>query len=89
MNRDGKFTGNHIDFFGGVAFDHVRLKVQEKAIDFRRQGFFGIAMASKTELAYTGLIETLDALEPKFEMRRDIAAAARSNGRKAGKVAAR
>jgi fructose 1,6-bisphosphate aldolase/phosphatase len=82
MRGDGRFTTNHVDFFGGVAFDQVRLKVQEKAIDFRRQGFFGIAMASKTELAYTGLVDTMNALEPKFEMRRDLALAARSNGRK-------
>ena len=36
-----------------------------------RQGFFGIAMASKTELAYTGLEDTLNALDAQFEMRQD------------------
>ncbi len=77
MDKSGKFSHNMVDFFGGSVWDHVRLKVQEKAIDFRRQGFFGIAMASKTELAYTGLQDTLKALDAKFEMRRDPAAVAR------------
>ncbi len=71
MDRIGRFRHGYVDFFGGEAFDQVRLNVQQKAIDFRRQGFFGIAMASKTELAYTGLEDTLDALDAQFEMRRD------------------
>ena len=71
MDRNGRFTHGYVDFFGGEAFDQVRLNVQQKALDFRRQGFFGIAMASKTELAYTGLEDTLNALDAKFEMRRD------------------
>lgn len=78
MDRNGKFTHNVVDFFGSVAWDYVRLKVQEKAVDFRRQGFFGIAMASKTELAYTGIMDTLKTLDAKFEMRIDEAAKARA-----------
>jgi fructose 1,6-bisphosphate aldolase/phosphatase len=77
MDKSGKFSHNVVDFFGSVAWDYVRLKVQEKAVDFRRQGFFGIAMASKTELAYTGIMDTLKALDAKFEMRSDPAAVAR------------
>ncbi len=76
MDSEGKFAEGYVDFFEGKAFDYVRLKVQEKAIDFRRQGFFGVAMASKTELAYTGLVETLDSLDAMFEMRGDVAVAA-------------
>lgn len=78
MDRAGKFSHNVVDFFGSNAWDHTRLKVQEKAVDFRRQGFFGIAMASKTELAYTGIMDTLKALDAKFEMRVDQAAKARA-----------
>ncbi len=75
MDRRGAFSHGQVDFFGGSAFDQVRLDVQKKAIDFRRQGFFGIAMASKTELAYTGLQDTLERLESEFEMRSDDRAA--------------
>ena len=60
-----------LPFSCGSAFDQVRLNVQQKASDFRRQGFFGIAMASKTELGYTGLEDTLSALDAQFEMRQD------------------
>ncbi|MBM3958348.1 MAG: fructose 1,6-bisphosphatase [SAR202 cluster bacterium] len=86
LNKEGKFSSNYVDFFGGEAFDYVRHKVQEKAVDFRRQGFFGVAMASKTELAYTGLTDTLTALDKKFEMRRDDAAVSKES-RKASKDA--
>ena len=78
MDKNGRFSHNMVDFFAGNAWDYVRLKVQEKAIDFRRQGFFGIAMASKTELAYTGIMDTLKSLDAKFEMRVDQAAKARA-----------
>jgi fructose 1,6-bisphosphate aldolase/phosphatase len=77
MNGQGHFASQYIDFFGSSAWDYVRLKVQEKAIDFRRQGFFGVAMASRTELAYTGLVDTLATLERRFELRRDRAAVGR------------
>lgn len=86
LNKEGKFSSNYVDFFGGESFDYVRHKVQEKAIDFRRQGFFGVAMASKTELAYTGLTDTLNALDKKFEMRSDAAKASKG-GRKVSKNA--
>ena len=75
MDSSGKFTRNMVDFFGGSVFDHTRLKVQEKAVDFRRQGFFGVAMASHQELTYTGLQDTMKALDGKFEMRRELVAA--------------
>jgi len=78
MDKNGRFSHNMVDFFGGNVWDHVRLKVQEKAIEFRRQGFFGVTMASKTELAYTGIMDTLKTLDAKFEMRVDQAAKARS-----------
>ncbi|MSQ34083.1 MAG: fructose 1,6-bisphosphatase [Dehalococcoidia bacterium] len=74
MNGQGHFASRYVDFFGSESWDYVRLKVQEKAIDFRRQGFFGVAMASRTELAYTGIMETLTALEGRFRLRKDRAA---------------
>ncbi len=66
MDENGYFAKNYIDFFGDVAWDSTRLHVQQKAIEMRRQGFFGVAMASQTEIAYTGLIDTLKALDKDF-----------------------
>lgn len=69
MDSEGRFTGNMVDFFGDSAWDEVRLHAQRKAIEMRRQGFFGVAMASQTEIAYTGLVNTLQELDPKFYIR--------------------
>jgi fructose 1,6-bisphosphate aldolase/phosphatase len=38
-------------------------------VDIRRQGFFGAAMLPIAELEYTGIIEKLAALEPRFRVR--------------------
>jgi fructose 1,6-bisphosphate aldolase/phosphatase len=35
----------------------------------RRQGFFGAAMLPMTELEYTGIMETLAAIEGRFRVR--------------------
>jgi len=70
MDAAGRFTREHVDVFGNVAWDATRLKVQQKADEWRRQGFVGPTMASRAELAYTGIVETLDALEREFALRR-------------------
>lgn len=44
-----------------------------KAIDLRRQGFFGAAMLLMSELEYTGITERLDALESRFHVRAEEA----------------
>ena len=69
MDENGYFAKNYIDFFGDVAWDSTRLHVQQKAIEMRRQGFFGVAMASQTEIAYTGLTDTMKALDKDFIIR--------------------
>jgi len=56
------------------AFDHpfwntVRENVSNKAIDMRRQGFFGAAMLPMSELEYTGIMEKLAALDERFQLR--------------------
>lgn len=66
MDGDGRFSSEFVDMFGNVAWDATRLRIQEKAHDWRRQGFFGSAMASKSELAYTGIEETLKNLDQEF-----------------------
>ena len=37
--------------------------------EMRRQGFFGAAMLPMSELEYTGIIETLAALDSRFRVR--------------------
>ena len=51
---------------GNPVWDATRLKVQQKAEEWRRQGFIGPTMASHAELAYTGIIEALSQLEREF-----------------------
>jgi fructose 1,6-bisphosphate aldolase/phosphatase len=74
MDRAGLFTGEHVDFFGNVAWDATRLKIQQKADEWRRQGFIGPTMASHAELAYTGIVDALAALEREFRLRGEGAA---------------
>jgi fructose 1,6-bisphosphate aldolase/phosphatase len=71
MAADGTFSRNVVDVFEGPAWDEARRRSQEKALEMRRQGFFGAAMASVTEIAYTGLVDTHAALEPEFKIRAD------------------
>lgn len=49
--------------------NQVRDTVSDKAIGMRRQGFFGDAMLPMAELEYTGIMENLKALEPRFHLR--------------------
>lgn len=79
MDPSGRFTDNVVDVFEGPAWDEARRRSQEKALEMRKQGFFGAAMASVTEIAYTGLVDTHKALEPEFRLRHD----AHVNGAKA------
>lgn len=72
MDHVGRFSSNVIDVFAGAAWDEARRRSQEKALEMRKQGFFGAAMAGVTEIAYTGLIDTHRALESEFRIRADI-----------------
>jgi fructose 1,6-bisphosphate aldolase/phosphatase len=71
MNATGHFAHNVVDMFQGPAWDEARRRSQVKALEMRKQGFFGAAMASTTEIAYTGLGDTHKALEPNFLIRTD------------------
>lgn len=71
MAPDGRFTREYVDVFGNAAWDATRLEVQRKAAEWRRQGFVGPTMASHAELAYTGIVEALAALEREFVLRRE------------------
>jgi fructose 1,6-bisphosphate aldolase/phosphatase len=66
--RDGKLAGP-IDAFDHPFWDRVRAHISDKAMDMRRQGFFGAAMLPMNELEYTGIMEKLEVLEKKFTLR--------------------
>jgi fructose 1,6-bisphosphate aldolase/phosphatase len=66
--RAGKLTGP-LDAFAHPFWQSVRLHVAEKAVEMRRQGFFGPAMLPMGELEYTGIVEKLGALEKRFVVR--------------------
>jgi fructose 1,6-bisphosphate aldolase/phosphatase len=67
LQPTGKFANNHVDFFGNVAWDYVRLEAQRKAIEIRSQGWSGPAMLPNTELEYTGFQKVIDDLLSKFK----------------------
>lgn len=69
MNSHGKFASRFIDFFGSSAWDYARHVSERRAVEIRRQGFFGIAMAQQAEIAYTGLVDTWKKLDDEFEFR--------------------
>lgn len=66
--HDGKLT-EALDAFAHPFWDTVRERVSDKAMEMRRQGFFGAAMLPMAELEYTGIMEKLAELEPKFRVR--------------------
>jgi len=67
INDTGHFASRYVDFFAGTAWDYARYTSQRRAAEIRRQGFFGAAMAQQTEIAYTGLAETLQKLNNEFK----------------------
>jgi fructose 1,6-bisphosphate aldolase/phosphatase len=68
----GKLTGP-IDTFAHPFWQSVRLRVAEKAVEMRKQGFFGPAMLPMGELEYTGIMEKLEALDKRFVVRTERA----------------
>lgn len=60
-----------VDAFAHPFWERVRDSVAEKAMDIRRQGFFGASMLPMAELEYTGIMKKLDMLEERFYMRND------------------
>lgn len=66
--KNGKLT-EPADAFDQPYWDYVREKVSKKADELRRQGFSGPAMLPMSELEYTGVMDTLKALEKKFIIR--------------------
>lgn len=57
------------DAFAHPFWNEIRNQVARKAVDMRRQGFFGPAMLPMGELEYTGVMETLNKLDKRFAVR--------------------
>ncbi|MCE5232413.1 MAG: fructose-1,6-bisphosphate aldolase/phosphatase [Mizugakiibacter sp.] len=66
--HDGRLTEPE-DAFAHPFWDRVRDQVAAKAVEIRRQGFFGAAMLPMAELEYTGVTAMLAELEPRFVLR--------------------
>jgi fructose 1,6-bisphosphate aldolase/phosphatase len=66
--HDGRLT-EAVDAFDQPFWNSVREDVSRKAVEMRRQGFFGAAMLPMGELEYTGITELLRDLETRFTVR--------------------
>jgi fructose 1,6-bisphosphate aldolase/phosphatase len=66
--HNGKMT-EAVDAFAHPFWNTVREDISRKAIDMRRQGFFGAAMLPMSELEYTGIVEKLKQLDERFTVR--------------------
>lgn len=70
LNPKGGFSDFYTDFFGNPAWDYVRLKAQEKAIEIRSQGWSGPAMLPYKELEYSGFKDTVTDLLAQFKVKK-------------------
>jgi len=66
--HDGQLT-EPAEAFAHPFWYQMRGTISDKAIGMRQQGFFGAAMLLMAELEYTGIMENLTALEPRFHLR--------------------
>ncbi|MBI4195535.1 MAG: fructose 1,6-bisphosphatase [Betaproteobacteria bacterium] len=64
------------DCFAHPFWNTVRDQVAAKAMEMRRQGFFGAAMLTMDELEYTGIVQKLEALDKQFLVRGETAESA-------------
>ena len=69
IDSNGFFSKETIDMFAGPEWERSRQKALRKSEDMREQGFFGVAMASQEEIAYTGLMKMMESLDKRFELR--------------------
>ncbi len=69
LDADGRFSDGVVDIFDNPAWDHVRLKAQEKALAMRDQGWSGAAMLPYNELEYSGFRDTVEGLLSQFAVR--------------------
>ncbi|MCK5558421.1 MAG: fructose 1,6-bisphosphatase, partial [Candidatus Hydrogenedentes bacterium] len=67
--QDGKLTES-ADAFDHPFWDYVRNETSRKALDIRRQGFYGAAMLPYSELEYGGIVDKMEKLDGKFVVRK-------------------
>lgn len=70
LDAAGYFSKEYVDFFANPAWDAVRLKAQEKAMEIRSQGWSGAAMLPYQELEYGGFRDTVTGLLNRFMIRK-------------------
>ncbi len=70
LTKDGHFSDFYVDFFDNPAWDLVRLRAQEKAIEIRSQGWSGPAMLPYAELEYSGFKTTVTELLDQFKLKK-------------------
>ena len=69
VDAPGCFSDSYVDFFDNLAWDVVRTRAQEKALEMRAQGWSGPAMLPYTELEYGGFRDTVTGLLDRFAYR--------------------
>lgn len=67
--HEGKLT-EPVDLFDHPVWDRVREKVADKAMELRKQGFFGCAMLGMNELEYTEIVDHIKELDSRFKVRK-------------------
>ncbi|MDQ7819915.1 MAG: fructose-1,6-bisphosphate aldolase/phosphatase [Armatimonadota bacterium] len=72
--HEGRLTGP-TDLFADPFWHAVRDRIAAKAMEMRRQGFFGPAMLPMSELEYGGIVARLRRLEQEFVVRSEPAGA--------------
>ncbi|MEW5725597.1 MAG: fructose-1,6-bisphosphate aldolase/phosphatase [Thermodesulfobacteriota bacterium] len=66
--HEGQLTES-VDAFDHPFWDYIRQQVAQKAVEIRRQGFFGAAMLPYSELEYGGIVDKMARLEARFQVR--------------------
>jgi fructose 1,6-bisphosphate aldolase/phosphatase len=67
--QNGKLT-EPADAFDHPFWDYIRNETSRKALDLRRQGFYGAAMLPYSELEYGGIVDKMEKLDGKFVVRK-------------------
>lgn len=72
--HEGRLT-QATDLFTDPVWNAIRDHVSQKAVEMRKQGFFGPAMLPMSELEYGGIVARLRRLEEEFVVRKEPAGA--------------
>jgi len=72
--QEGRLT-EPSDLFADPFWGGVREHIAQKAVEMRKQGFFGPAMLPMSELEYGGIVARLQKLEEEFVVAKEAAKA--------------